>query len=63
MSSRHQEKGQVVIEYVLLLVVAVTVAAIIVKTMTSREPANPGIAIRSWTNITNTIGKDAADSP
>ena len=50
--------GQIVVEYVLLLVVAVAVAALITKTMVSSED---GFIISTWSRVVKQIGSDYAD--
>ncbi|MGE4131722.1 MAG: hypothetical protein AB7F86_08785 [Bdellovibrionales bacterium] len=54
-------RGQIVVEYVLLLVVGVSVAALITSTMVSRNPESPGFLVRKWVEIINYIGSDTAD--
>ena len=61
-SKLRSQTGQIVVEYVLLLVVAVAVAAMISKVIVSRDPNNPGFIIIKWQQILNTIGTDNADS-
>jgi uncharacterized protein (UPF0333 family) len=51
-------KGQVVIEYVLLLIVAVLVALLITKFMVSRNPDEPGVVVDKWNKINRAIGDD-----
>jgi hypothetical protein len=53
--------GQVVIEYVLLLVIAVAMAALISKQLVSRDPDNSGILVKKWMDIQKTIGDDLPD--
>lgn len=53
--------GQIVIEYVLLLVVGVAVATLITSQMVSRNPDNPGFLVKKWLDIIQAIGKDTAD--
>lgn len=55
------ERGQIVVEYVLLLVVGVTVAILITSTMVSRNPDRPGFLIRKWMDILKLIGDDQTD--
>ncbi len=50
--------GQVVIEYVLLLVIGVAIAALITSLMVSRSPDSPGFLIVKWTEILQVIGDD-----
>jgi uncharacterized protein (UPF0333 family) len=51
-------KGQVVIEYVLLLIVAVVVAILITQFMVSRNPDEPGVVVNKWNKINRAIGDD-----
>jgi hypothetical protein len=53
--------GQVVVEYVLLLVIAVAVAALISKELVNRDPDNTGILVQKWLDIQKTIGSDVPD--
>ncbi len=55
------QRGQIVVEYVLLLVVGVSIAALITTTMVSRNPENPGFLVRKWVSLINLIGEDTAD--
>ena len=56
-------KGQVVVEYVLLLVIAVGVAFIITTTLVSRNPESPGFLMTKWRAIIETIAADNTDNP
>lgn len=49
------------VEYVLLIVVGVTIAIIITSTMVSRNPSSPGFLIKKWYDIITMIGQDTAD--
>lgn len=55
------ERGQIVVEYVLLVVIGVAVAAIYTSAIVSRDPSSPGFLVRKWYQIVNTIGADKAD--
>lgn len=57
---RQSDSGQLVIEYALLLVVAVMLAVIITRQMVSRGE-NPGFVIATWQAIITTIGADLPD--
>lgn len=59
--SFQRQRGQIVVEYVLLLVIGVSLAMIITGTMVSRNPENPGFVVRKWLAIIKTIGEDTAD--
>ena len=57
---RH-DSGQIIIEYVLLLVVAITIAALVTKAMISSDQGNPGFVLTTWSKVIQAIGADAAD--
>lgn len=59
--SRLGERGQVVVEYVLLLVASVTLALLITRLMVGRDPGNPGFVISAWNAMVKEIGSDNAD--
>jgi hypothetical protein len=55
------QRGQIVVEYVLLLSIAVTVAMIIVSQLINRdqdEPENSGAIIKKWQQMQDAIAKD-----
>ncbi len=60
-SSFTSTSGQIVLEYVLLLVIGVSVAMLITTTMVSRNTENPGFLVRKWYEIIQLIGSDNAD--
>lgn len=55
------QSGQIVVEYLLLLVVAVGLATLITKTMINRDESNPGIVLSAWRDLLTAIGSDKAD--
>jgi hypothetical protein len=55
---RGQISGQVVIEYILLLIISVAIAILIIDTMVSRSPEGPGFLIVKWTKLIRFIGSD-----
>ena len=55
------ERGQIIVEYVLLLVIAVGAATLIVSQLVSRDPDEPGIIIGKWQQILTVIGQDLPD--
>lgn len=60
---QNSNSGQIIVEYVLMLVVAVSIAALITRVMVSRNPEDPGILTSTWSRINQTIGFDfASDS-
>ncbi len=60
-ASRLDERGQVVVEYILLLVISVTLALLITRVMVGRDPGNPGFVISAWNAMVQEIGDDKAD--
>ena len=60
-TSLTSQSGQIVLEYVLLLVIGVSVAILITSTMVSRNPDSPGFLVRKWFEIIQVIGSDTAD--
>jgi uncharacterized protein (UPF0333 family) len=60
-SIRQRQGGQIVLEYVLLIVIGVTVAMLITSTMVSRDANSPGFLIRKWFEMIRTIGEDPSD--
>lgn len=50
--------GQVVIEYILLLVVVSSLGAIIIRDLVSRNPDEPGLLVAKWHSIIRTIAED-----
>jgi uncharacterized protein (UPF0333 family) len=55
------ERGQIVVEYVLLVVIGITVAAIYTSTLVSRDPDSPGFLVAKWFQMVKAIGADTAD--
>lgn len=55
------EGGQIVVEYVLLLVISIAIAFTITSTMVSRDPNDPGFLITKWEKIITMIGADEID--
>ncbi len=58
---RGGQSGQIVLEYVLLLVIGVSVAMLITSTMVSRNSESPGFLISKWFQIIKTVGEDFSD--
>ncbi len=58
MISNKKNSGQIVVEYVLLLIVVVTISGIIVKGVVQRDKGDPGFLIQAWNSLIQTIGSD-----
>ena len=59
--SLKNSRGQVVVEYVLLLVIAVAIATLITRELVKRDAESPGILVKKWDDILKTIGDDIPD--
>lgn len=55
------QRGQIVVEYVLLLVIAVSIVALISRSMVSQRPGETGFVIGVWQDVLAAIGSDKAD--
>lgn len=55
----NSQQGQFVVEYVLLLVISVTIAALLTTNLVSRSMSE-GIITTAWHNMLNYIGHDDA---
>lgn len=57
----QNDAGQIVVEYVLLLVIAVSLVALISRAMVSQRPGETGFVIGVWQDVLSAIGSDKAD--
>lgn len=55
---KRHDRGQVAVEYVLLLVVGVTIWITLVSQLVSRNPNSPGPVVRKWVEILRFVGTD-----
>lgn len=53
-------KGQILVEYLLLMVIAIACATILTKKLISRG-SNPGYIIQMWNKVIVIIGNDLPD--
>jgi len=58
----QSKKGQIVVEYVLLLVVSVAIALLITQAMVNRSADSPGFLIKKWSEIIDFIATDDIES-
>jgi hypothetical protein len=54
----RNRRGQVVIEYVLLMVMMAGIGAFLVRNLVSRNIDEPGILVTKWNQILNFIAQD-----
>lgn len=61
--ARRGQSGQILIEYILLLLIGLTIGNMLVKQLTafSDEPDKQGIIIQRWISLWEEIGKDFPD--
>ncbi|WP_374074291.1 hypothetical protein [Bdellovibrio bacteriovorus] len=57
----NNNRGQIVVEYVLLLVIAVGIAALLTSRLVSRNADDPGILVAKWHSILQVVGDDVPD--
>lgn len=59
------QSGQILVEYILLLLIAVSCATILTKALVGRRGSEEeaGAIIKSWNNIIKAIGNDLPDCP
>jgi hypothetical protein len=55
------QRGQVAVEYILLLVVGVAVWLALVQGLVSRNANSPGMIVRKWVEIIDFIGSDSIE--
>jgi hypothetical protein len=60
---RKNQSGQILIEYILLLLMTVSVAMILTKGLVGRRDSaeSSGVLIKSWHKIITAIGNDLPD--
>lgn len=59
--SMSMQAGQIVVEYVLMLLVAISIAVLLINFIVSREEGNEGFLIKAWGGIITTISSDPTD--
>lgn len=60
-SQVKNNKGQVLIEYLLLMVITIGIATLLTNSLISRSEASPGIIINAWNSILKNISNDLPD--
>lgn len=56
-----QNRGQLIVEYILLLVVSVGICALLTQSLVGRSEDSAGYIISGWRNINIAIGSDLGD--
>jgi len=57
----RQNRGQLIVEYILLIVIVTVAAAMISKMMVGRGDGSQGVIIIKWTQLLNMVGEDQGD--
>lgn len=57
-------RGQVIVEYLLIMVLMVAIAATLTKKLVGRgDDDNQGLIVKSWSRMIKAIGNDLPDCP
>ena len=56
-----QNKGQLIVEYILLIFIVVVVCALLTRTLAGRSPDNEGVVIVKWSQLLEMVGQDLGD--
>lgn len=54
-------KGQILVEYLLLMVIVIGCATLLTKSLVNRSDSNPGMIIKVWDGIIKNIANDLPD--
>ena len=57
----RQNKGQLIVEYVLLIFIVVTACALLTRMLVGRGDGNNGVVITKWSQLLNMVGQDVGD--
>lgn len=56
-----KNRGQVALEYILLLSLSVFIVLMMVRILVGADPENPGLIYRVWLDLLEIIGSDKPD--
>jgi|GEM_PF-1876980 len=59
--SFKNNRGQILVEYLLLMVIAVACATLLTKSLIGRGDSNQGMIIKAWNGILKNISNDLPD--
>ena len=59
----RSNRGQILVEYILLMVITISFATMLVKALVSREDGKQGMVVKQWDNMLKKIGNDLPDCP
>ncbi|MBY0554015.1 hypothetical protein K2P97_05780 [bacterium] len=55
------QKGQILVEYLLLMVIAIGCATFLTKQLVGRNENSPGMLIKAWDSLIKNIANDIPD--
>lgn len=58
---RKKNSGQVLVEYLLLMVITIGISTVLTKKLISRSNSDTGIIVDAWDRILTQIGRDVPD--
>ena len=58
LDSIRNAKGQIAVEYILLVSLSASLAVLVVSLLASRNPESPGLIVGKWRQIIETIATD-----
>ncbi len=59
---RFNSRGQVIVEYLLIMVLMVAIAATVTKNLVGRgDDGNQGVIVKAWSRMVKAIGNDLPD--
>lgn len=61
LSQRKRQKGQILLEYILLITIVILIARALMEGLVLRSPANQGVVIKSWIEVSEIIAADEPD--
>ncbi len=61
LDSLQNVKGQIAVEYILLVSLSASLAVLVVSLLASRNPENPGLIVGKWRQIIEAIATDKID--
>lgn len=61
----RNKRGQVIVEYLLIMVLMVAIAATLTKKLVGRgdDDSSQGVIVKSWSRMIKVIGNDLPDCP
>ena len=55
---RHKQKGQILLEYILLITIVIFIARALIEGLVLRDQDNEGVVIKHWIAVSEIIAED-----